>query len=155
MTTGIECLLSKHADTAYQLALQLDAMNQDRKQIEADMRQQAFESLEEFEFNESDLPSSFCLFDHRWHQGVVGILASRIKENIIAVIAFATVEGGKELKGSAGLSVAFISAMRWMLWPNKNPLVTNPAARMVAGLGLALDKLTAFRSAFEAEHVNA
>ena len=84
------------------------------------MRQQAFESLEELEFNESDLPNSFCLFDQRWHQGVVGILASRIKEKYHRpVIAFATVEGGRELKGSARSSAAFISAMRLMLWPPK------------------------------------
>ena len=112
--------VSKHADAAYQLALQLDAMNQDRKQIEEDMRQQAFESLEELEFNESDLPNSFCLFDQRWHQGVVGILASRIKEKYNRpVIAFATVEEAGNSKALPGLSAAFISAMRLMLWPPK------------------------------------
>ena len=154
MTTGIECLLSKHADTAYQLALQLDAMNQDRKQIEADMRQQAFESLEELEFNESDLPNSFCLFDQRWHQGVVGILASRIKEKYHRpVIAFATVEGGRELKGSARSIGGFHIRDALDAVATKNPgLVTKFGGHaMAAGLGLAPDKLTAFRSAFEAE----
>ena len=154
MTTGIECLLSKHADTAYQLALQLDAMNQDRKQIEADMRQQAFESLEEFEINKSDLPNSFCLFDQRWHQGVVGILASRIKEKYHRpVIAFATVEGGKELKGSARSIGGFHIRDALDAVATKNPgLITKFGGHaMAAGLGLAPDKLTAFRSAFEAE----
>ena len=154
MTTGIECLLSKHADTAYQLALQLDAMNQDRKQIEADMRQQAFESLEELEFNESDLPNSFCLFDQRWHQGVVGILASRIKEKYHRpVIAFATVEGGRELKGSARSIGGFHIRDALDAVATKNPgLVTKFGGHaMAAGLGLAPDKLAAFRSAFEAE----
>ena len=154
MTTGIECLLSKHADTAYQLALQLDAMNLDRKQIEADMRQQAFESLEEFEFTESDLPNSFCLFDQRWHQGVVGILASRIKDKYHRpVIAFATVEGGKELKGSARSIGGFHIRDALDAVATKNPgLITKFGGHaMAAGLGLAPDKLTAFRSAFEAE----
>ena len=154
MTTGIECLLSEHADTAYQLALQLDSMNQDRKQIEADMRQQAFESLAEFEFNESDLPNSFCLFDQRWHQGVVGILASRIKEKYHRpVIAFAAVEGGEELKGSARSIDGFHIRDALDAVATKNPgLITKFGGHaMAAGLSLAPDKLTAFRSAFEAE----
>ena len=154
MTTGIECLLSEHADTAYQLALQLDSMNQDRKQIEADMRQQAFESLAEFEFNESDLPNSFCLFDQRWHQGVVGILASRIKEKYHRpVIAFAAVEGGEELKGSARSIGGFHIRDALDAVATKNPgLITKFGGHaMAAGLSLAPDKLTAFRSAFEAE----
>ncbi|MGA1055511.1 MAG: single-stranded-DNA-specific exonuclease RecJ, partial [Pseudohongiellaceae bacterium] len=154
MTTGIECLLSEHADTAYQLALQLDSMNQDRKQIEADMRQQAFESLAEFEFNESDLPNSFCLFDQRWHQGVVGILASRIKEKYHRpVIAFAAVEGGEELKGSARSIGGFHIRDALDAVATKNPgLITKFGGHaMAAGLSLAPDKLTAFQSAFEAE----
>ena len=154
MTTGIECLLSEHADTAYQLALQLDAMNQDRKQIEADMRQQAFESLAQFEFNESDLPSSLCLFDQRWHQGVVGILASRIKEKYHRpVIAFAMVEGGKELKGSARSIGGFHIRDALDAVATKNPgLITKFGGHaMAAGLSLAPEKLTAFRSAFEDE----
>jgi len=154
MTTGIECLLSEHADTAYQLALQLDSMNQDRKQIEADMRQQAFESLAEFEFNESDLPNSFCLFDQRWHQGVVGILASRIKEKYHRpVIAFAAVEGGEELKGAARSIGGFHIRDALDAVATKNPgLITKFGGHaMAAGLSLAPDKLTAFQSAFEAE----
>ena len=154
MTTGIECLLSEHADTAYQLALQLDSMNQDRKQIEADMRQQAFESLAEFEFNESDLPNSFCLFDQRWHQGVVGILASRIKEKYHRpVIAFAAVEGREELKGSARSIGGFHIRDALDAVATKNPgLITKFGGHaMAAGLSLAPDKLTAFQSAFEAE----
>ena len=154
MTTGIECLLSEHADMAYQLALQLDAMNQDRKQIEADMRQQAFESLAQFEFNESDLPSSLCLFDPRWHQGVVGILASRIKEKYHRpVIAFAMGEGGKELKGSARSIGGFHIRDALDAVATKNPgLVTKFGGHaMAAGLSLGPDKLTAFRSAFEDE----
>ena len=154
MTTGIECLLSEHADMAYQLALQLDAMNQDRKQIEADMRQQAFEFLAQFEFNESDLPSSLCLFDQRWHQGVVGILASRIKEKYHRpVIAFAMGEGGKELKGSARSIGGFHIRDALDAVATKNPgLISKFGGHaMAAGLSLAPDKLTAFRSAFEDE----
>ncbi|HBW83284.1 MAG TPA: single-stranded-DNA-specific exonuclease RecJ [Gammaproteobacteria bacterium] len=154
MATGIECLLSEHADTAYKLALQLDAMNQDRKQIESDMRQQAFESLAQFDANESDLPSAFCLFDQRWHQGVVGILASRIKEKYHRpVIAFAMVEEGKELKGSARSIGGFHIRDALDAVATKNPeLVTNFGGHaMAAGLSLAPDKLDAFRLAFEEE----
>ena len=80
MSTGIECLLTDHEGTAYKLALQLDAINKDRKQIEGDMREQAFNFLQEFSLEESGLPAALCIYDGRWHQGVVGILASRVKE---------------------------------------------------------------------------
>ena len=90
MSTGIECLLTDHESTAYKLALQLDGMNKDRKQIEGDMREQAFKFLQEFSLEESDLPAALCIYDGRWHQGVVGILASRVKEKFNRpVIAFA------------------------------------------------------------------
>ena len=154
MTTGIECLLSEHDGKAYELALQLDAMNQDRKRIEADMRQQAFEALEQFEFNAPDLPNSFCLFDHRWHQGVVGILASRVKEKYHRpVIAFATVDNGKELKGSARSIHGFHIRDALDAVATKNPgLVTKFGGHaMAAGLSLAPENLSIFRLAFEAE----
>ena len=103
MATGIECLLADDQSEAHQLALLLDSMNQDRKQIESDMRMQAFEYLDELNLSEDDLPAALSLFDERWHQGVVGILASRVKEKYHRpVIAFADVSGGDsegELKG--------------------------------------------------------
>ena len=100
MSTGIECLLTDHEGTAYKLALQLDAMNKDRKQIEGDMREQAFNFLQEFSLEVSDLPAALCIYDGRWHQGVVGILASRVKEKFNRpVIAFADAsDSGNEIK---------------------------------------------------------
>jgi len=63
MSTGIECLLTEHEGTAYKLALQLDAMNKDRKQIEGDMREQAFKFLQEFSLAESEVPAALCIYE--------------------------------------------------------------------------------------------
>ena len=106
MSIGIECLLAESAGSAHQLALQLDGMNQDRKYIESEMRDQAFQYLSELNLEEESLPAALCLFDERWHQGVVGIVASRVKDKYHRpVIAFAEVENEdgeeKQLKGSA------------------------------------------------------
>jgi glutamate racemase len=76
MSTGIECLLTDHPGSAYKLALQLDQLNSDRKQIEAGMRDQAFKYLNELSIEVEALPAALCLFDSNWHQGVVGILAT-------------------------------------------------------------------------------
>ncbi|MCH8175991.1 MAG: DHH family phosphoesterase, partial [Proteobacteria bacterium] len=95
MSTGIECLLADHPGSAYKLALQLDQLNSDRKQIEAGMRDQAFKYLNDLSIEAEELPAALCLFDPDWHQGVVGILASRVKDKYHRpVIAFAAVSDG-------------------------------------------------------------
>ena len=93
MSVGIECLLSESENEAYHYALSLDGINRDRKKIEADMREQAWEALDEISMKTEDLPPGICLFDDRWHQGVVGIVASRIKDKFNRpAIAFAQVD---------------------------------------------------------------
>ncbi|MGD8570971.1 MAG: single-stranded-DNA-specific exonuclease RecJ [Gammaproteobacteria bacterium] len=104
MSLGIECLLATGSDQAYALAEQLNQLNEERKAIEHDMKTQALESLP---LNESQLPTGVCLYESRWHQGVIGILASRIKEKYHRpVIAFADAgaddqRGEPLIKGSA------------------------------------------------------
>ncbi|MBV1881450.1 MAG: single-stranded-DNA-specific exonuclease RecJ [Pseudomonadales bacterium] len=108
MARGIECLLTENEWQAKELALELDSLNGDRKKIEESMRQSAMESLENMSLDEVQLPFGVCLFDESWHQGVVGIVASRIKDRYNRpVVAFAlasdeseNAEGG-EIKGSA------------------------------------------------------
>lgn len=156
MSTGIECLLAEQDAAAYKLALQLDAMNKDRKQIEGDMREQAFKYLQEFSLDASDLPSALCLFDSRWHQGVVGILASRIKEKFNRpVIAFA--EAGSEtsenseLKGSARSIKGFHIRDALDAVASSNPgLITKFGGHaMAAGLSLNKENLQAFTASFQ------
>ena len=97
MSLGIEALITDDAARALNIARQLDAYNRERKEIEADMQAQALTFLDSIDPQES---AAISLFDADWHQGVIGILASRIKEQYHRpVFAFARSEGG-ELKGS-------------------------------------------------------
>ena len=153
MSTGIECLLTDHESTAYKLALQLDGMNKDRKQIEGDMREQAFKFLQEFSLEESDLPAALCIYDGRWHQGVVGILASRVKEKFNRpVIAFADANDlGNEIKGSARSIKGFHirDALDAVASSNPGMISKFGGHAMAAGLSLEKDKLQEFTEAFQ------
>lgn len=100
MSLGIECLLTDDPLRALELARLLDDMNRDRREIEQGMQQEALTFLQNFDAD-GGLPTGVCLFHPQWHQGVIGILASRIKEKVHRpVIAMAADEQGM-LKGSA------------------------------------------------------
>ena len=102
MSLGIQCLLTDDSGTAKVIALQLDALNNERREVETSMKHEAMALLSEMKaLDKHHLPAGVCLFDEGWHQGVIGILASRIKDQIHRpVIAFAP--AGKDLiKGSA------------------------------------------------------
>ncbi len=102
MSIGIECLLSTSYANALVSAQKLDAFNRERKEIEAGMQEQALENIDSLI---ADDASAVVVFDETWHQGVIGILASRLKDRLHRpIFAFAPGEGG-ELKGS-GRSIA-------------------------------------------------
>lgn len=102
MSIGIQGFLSDDPDFALNVARQLDEFNQARKEVESEMKQQATLLLEQMRPADKEQKlSGVCLFDRDWHQGVIGILASRIKEKLHRpVIAFAPA-GDDEIKGSA------------------------------------------------------
>lgn len=101
MSHGIECLLTDNEDQARQFAQELDALNKERRSIEADMQREAYAALEHLQLNDQSVPLGLCIYQRDWHQGVIGILASRIKDRFHRpVIAFARGNPG-ELKGSA------------------------------------------------------
>jgi single-stranded-DNA-specific exonuclease len=103
MSVGIECLLSDDFDQAMHYAKMLNEMNQQRKEIEGDMLAQAMTVMEDLlaKLDQEKLQAGLCLYDEDWHQGVVGLLASRVKEKYHRpVIAFADAGEG-EVKGSA------------------------------------------------------
>ena len=102
MSLGIECLLTEDPAHAKEIALQLDDLNNDRREIEGQMKKEAVALLREMKtLDENHLPAGVCLFNADWHQGVIGILASRIKDRVHRpVIAFASA-GKDEIKGSA------------------------------------------------------
>ncbi len=102
MAQGIECLLCEDLAAARTMATELDQLNRDRREIEDQMKLDAFAILANLETAKraKDL-AGICLFDASWHQGVIGILASRIKDKLHRpVIAFAPA-GNRVVKGSA------------------------------------------------------
>lgn len=102
MSLGIECLLSQDLNHARELATQLSVLNEERRLIEGDMKQQAFVALNKLKLTADNLSAAICLFDESWHQGVIGLLASRVKEHYHRpAIIFAPGNNDQELKGSA------------------------------------------------------
>jgi len=102
MSLGIQCLLTDDLALAKDMAEQLDQLNKDRKDIEAQMKNEAMSLLNEmYKLEDHHLAAGVCLFEKDWHQGVIGILASRIKDRLHRpVVAFASADNG-EIKGSA------------------------------------------------------
>lgn len=103
MSQGIACLLSDNQHQALTIAAQLNGLNAKRKDIEKDMLDNALTILNAtVNFKEDEtLPAGICIYDASWHQGVIGLLASRVKEKYYRpVIAFADA-GDNEMKGSA------------------------------------------------------
>ncbi|KAA8731296.1 single-stranded-DNA-specific exonuclease RecJ [Acinetobacter qingfengensis] len=102
MQIGIECLLAENLQQAFPLAYQLDQLNLERRQVERGMREQAFDYLEQVQLDGEQLPQAIVLFEPEWHQGVIGIVAGRLKEHFHRPsIVFALDEDGQHLKGSA------------------------------------------------------
>ena len=153
MSLGIECLLSTDRVRARQLAEQLDALNRERREIEADMKTQALEHVQQLHFDTEQLPMGLCLYSADWHQGVIGILASRIKERFHRpVIAFAPSARG-EIKGSArsipGLHIR--DTLDAIAARHPQVLQKFGGHAMAAGLSLAESQLPLFEAAFREE----
>jgi len=100
MTVGIRCLLSDDPGEALGLAAQLDQLNLERRDIEAKMRGEAVEILRKIRIEEGNLPAGVSLFDEAWHPGVVGLVASRVKDRVHRPVAAFAPADGEELRGS-------------------------------------------------------
>ncbi len=150
MTIGIEALLSDDFNTALSQARQLDQINIERRKIEGDMQDQALTMLEGMSFDKAQKPLAYCLYDERWHQGVIGLLASRIKERQHRpVIAFAPSDD-ETLKGSAR-SIVGIHIRDVLAWvANKYPDLLSQFGghAMAAGLTIKKANLADFEMAF-------
>ncbi len=159
MSLGIACLLTDDAAEADSIAKELDALNRERRSIEAGMQEQALEALDKLNL-EGSLPHGLCLFDESWHQGVIGILASRIKDRVHRpVIAFAK-SNDDEIKGSArsvpGLHIR--DALDAVAAHHPGLLNKFGGHAMAAGLSLPRAHFETFRVAFAEEvarHLNA
>jgi single-stranded-DNA-specific exonuclease len=154
MSIGIECLLSSDPSRAAALAMQLHQLNQDRRLIEGDMQAEALRELARLELaEEGDPPVAMTLYQPGWHQGVIGILASRIKDRLHRpTIAFADGDEG-QIKGSArsipGIHIRDILDAVAVRHPGLINKFGGHA--MAAGLSLARDDYEAFSRAFVAE----
>lgn len=152
MALGIECLIAQDLEKARPMAQRLSALNLERRSIEQEMREQALEQLEFLIEREAKHPIP-CLFHEDWHQGVIGILASRIKDALDRpVIAFApNDQDPSEIKGSArsvpGVHMRDLLADIASQYPG---LMTRFGGHAMAA-GLTLDKcaLGTFRKALE------
>ncbi len=101
MSIGIECLITQDPFVARQLAEQLDQFNRERKQIEQSMRDDAEIHLASLQPSHNDLPAALVLFNDTFHEGVIGIVAGRIKEQCYRPTVVFADAGDDELKGSA------------------------------------------------------
>lgn len=102
MDIGIECLLAPYLATAYPLAEQLNQLNVERRQVEGKIKQDALNELEKIQLDATALPAALIMFEPHWHQGVIGIVAGRLKEQFHRPsIVFAADQDGIHIKGSA------------------------------------------------------
>jgi single-stranded-DNA-specific exonuclease len=102
MDIGIECLLAPDLTTAYPLAEQLNQLNVERRQVEGKIKQEALLELDKIQWDAAELPAALIMFEQHWHQGVIGIVAGRLKEQFHRPsIVFAADQDGIHIKGSA------------------------------------------------------
>ena len=152
MRRGIECLLEDDPFRAREHALELDALNRARRKVQTRMQDEAFEQLEAVSAPSSDAPVH-VLFDDRWHEGVVGLVASKVKEQAHRPsFAFALAEDGEQLKGSGrsipGFHLRDALAAVAARHPQLIPKFGGHA--MAAGLSLARKDLQQFAAAMQA-----
>lgn len=153
MTLGIECLITDDESRALEIANQLDMLNRQRREIEASMQDSALDKLS-FAMNLqtfSETTYSICLYDPDWHQGVIGLIASRIKEKLHRpVIIFAPGSEG-EIKGS-GRSIPGINLRDALdLVTKRSPGLIKKFGGHAAAAGLTImeQDFHSFQEAFE------
>ncbi len=151
MSLGIECLLTDDANAARDMAAQLDEMNQDRKSIEQGMQREALAQLKDLTID--SMPFGLCLFDPEWHQGVIGILASRLKERYFRP-TFAFADAGEGMLKGSGRSVPGFhirDALSVVAAQHPDLISKYGGHAMAAGLTLPEANFALFSQAFDAE----
>ncbi len=147
ISVGIECLLTDDAGSASDYARILDGINSERRDIEASMREQAFSYVDSL--GEQRWPACVCVYETSWHQGVVGLIAARVRERCHRpVIAFARDDDGM-LKGSAR-SIPGVHArdlLEAVSTAHPGLIAKFGGHAMAAGLTIAESELEAFKSA--------
>jgi len=151
MSLGIECLTTDDVGRAWELAQQLDTMNRERREIEAGMQQQALDDLSSVD---PDGATTITLFNPAWHQGVIGIVAGRLKEKFHRpAFTFAPADDSGQLVKGSGRSIAGFHLRDALdLISKREPglIVKFGGHAMAAGLTLATADVPRFTAAFEA-----
>lgn len=152
MTVGIQCLLADDIDSARLFAGRLSRLNHDRRELELQMQQEAMMSIAEMR-DDASLPLGLCLFDESWHQGVVGLVASRVKDRVHRPVIALARGDEHSLKGSArSVSGVHIRDVLDAVASRHPGLIEKFGGHaMAAGLTLPAARLEDFRRAFDDE----
>lgn len=153
ISVGIECLLSDDNSRARMLASQLHQYNQDRRLIENDMQSEALRHLAQLQLTDTEPPVAMTLYQSGWHQGVIGILASRIKDRLHRpTIVFADGDEG-EIKGSARsiVGIHIRDILDAVATRHPGMILKFGGHAMAAGMTIPRDSYEAFNRAFVAE----
>lgn len=153
MDIGIECLLAPDLATAYPLAEQLNQLNVERRQVEGKIKQEALLELDKIQWDATELPAALIMFEQHWHQGVIGIVAGRLKEQFHRPsIVFAADQDGVHIKGSArsieGIHIRDAIEQVAEQYPHLVSHFGGHAA--AAGLTLKKENFAEFKQVFEA-----
>ena len=153
MDIGIECLLAPDLTTAYPLAEQLNQLNVERRQVEGKIKQEALLELDKIQWDAAELPAALIMFEQHWHQGVIGIVAGRLKEQFHRPsIVFAADQDGIHIKGSArsieGIHIRDAIEQVAEQYPHLVSHFGGHAA--AAGLTLKKENFAEFKQIFEA-----
>lgn len=151
MSLGVECLLNDEPARCKEIAIQLSDLNIQRRKIEDKMREKAFSLISTSLVDDASLAPALCLFHEDWHQGVVGIVAARVKEQFYRpTIAFALVDNNV-LKGSArsiqGVHVRDVLAR--VSSRNEGLIISFGGHAAAAGLSIARSDFNEFSKKFE------
>ncbi|MGH1537888.1 MAG: single-stranded-DNA-specific exonuclease RecJ [Gammaproteobacteria bacterium] len=151
MSLGIECLLTDDESRALELAKQLNDLNEERKQIEQTMQKQALEVLKSNKLENVDAHRfGIALYDEDWHQGVIGIVAARLKEKFHRPVIVFAETNDTELKGSArsipGLHIR--DAIDLLATRNPELINTFGGHAMAAGMSIPKEKFNEFANIF-------
>lgn len=153
MTIGIRCLLTDDAVEAHGLAERLQQLNVERRELEARMRDEAVAAVKRIRIAEGSLPAGLALFDAGWHAGVIGLVASRLKERLHRpVIALAPAEDGWVRGSARSVDGVHIRDVLEAIATREPDLIERYGGHaMAAGLTIASDRLDRFAAAFDEE----
>ncbi|UAA39593.1 single-stranded-DNA-specific exonuclease RecJ [Paraneptunicella aestuarii] len=151
MSLGIQCLLTDDEYTAIHLASRLDSLNSERREIESSMQKDADAFLAQFALGNDTMPSGIVLYEETWHQGIIGILAGRVKDKYNRPTVAMAWQDETTLKGSArsipGVHIRDLLDELYNRYPGIIQKFGGHAA--AAGLTINADKLAAFIKVFD------